>query len=286
MKKLFLALIFLFLSTTILAQIEDRLNEIGEEDMVGYATPLATWTGTFLNSGGYYSASVSKLFGFKISLIGMMISIPDNQTTFEVEDGVESATFFGEKGAAVPGSQGYVVYPPGVNQTSVPTGIPQIAVSTLGSEVMLRFLPATQIEDVEANLLGVGLKHSISQYLPLVPIDIAVQVMYNKFSLESPELNISTTNLAFNAHASRSFGLFTLYGGLQYETTTMDIDYTFKGAEFGDELYEKEFSVNMDGDNNVRITLGAALRLAVLVINADVNIGSQTAFVAGLNFEF
>ncbi len=284
MKKLVLLLLFILLSTQVNAQFGDRITDLPEEELVSYSTPLATWSGTYFNSGGYYSANVSTLFGFKISLIGMMILIPDDQTTFEV-DSEESATFFGDKGAAIPGSDGYAVYPPGINKTSIPAGIPQIAVSTLGSEVMLRYFPKVDIEDVSAGLFGIGVKHSISQYIPLIPVDIAIQVLYNSFSLESPEVDMSTTNLAFNAHVSRSLGLVTLYGGLQYETTEMDIDYSFTGTGFEGVVTGDQFSLSLEGENNIRVTLGAALRIAVLVINADVNFGSQTAIVAGINFE-
>ena len=151
---------------------------------------------------------------------------------------------------------------------------------------MLRYIPAVDIEDVSFDLFGIGLKHSVSQYIPLLPVDIAVQIMYNKFSLEGPDLTIGTSNLAFNAHASRSFGLLTLYGGLQYESTSLDIEYVFTGTELGQVLDDDKIKVSLDGDNSVRLTLGAALRLAFLVLNADVNFGSQTAVVAGLNFEF
>jgi hypothetical protein len=283
MKKVLLLVMFLFFTVSLQAQFEDRFNELSEDLQKGYSTPLATWTGTYLNSGGYYSASVSKLFGFKFSLIGMMIFIPEDQQTFKLDDGTETATFFGEKGAAVPGTQGYLVYPPGVNQSSVPTVMPQIAVSTLGTELMLRYIPAFDIEDVSFDLFGIGIKHSISQYIPLVPVDIAVQIMYNKFALDGPDLLIETSNLAFNAHASRSFGLVTLYGGLQYESTTLDLDYTFIEDNTG---LSEQVKASIDGENGVRLTLGAALRLAVLVLNADINIGSQTALIAGLNFEF
>ena len=286
MKKVLVPFLFLLLAVQVNAQFADRITDLPTEELKDYATPLATWTGTYLNSGGYYSADVSTFFGFKLSLIGMMIMVPDDQTKFTTASGEESATFFGDKGAAVPGTQGYVVFPPGVNTTSVPAAMPQIAVSTLGSEVMLRFVPTTELDDVEVGLLGLGVKHSISQYIPLLPVDIAVQLLYNKVSIESPDLDMSTTNLAFNAHASRSFGLVTLYGGLQYESTSMDIDYTFTGIGFEGLSDDEKLSLSLDGDNNFRLTLGAALRLAVLVINADVNIGSQTALVAGLNFEF
>ncbi|MCB0747227.1 MAG: hypothetical protein KDC52_14590 [Ignavibacteriae bacterium] len=284
MKKILLPLFLIVFSIQVHAQAFDGLSELPEQEMKGYSTPLATWTGTYLNSGGYYSASVPKLFSFKISLVGMMIFIPDDQRTFKLDDGTESATFFGDKGAAVPGSQGYAVYPPGVNQTKVPFGIPQISAGTLGSEVMVRFVPTLAFDDVEVGMLGVGIKHSISQYFPLMPLDIAVQIMYNKLSITAPDLDLSTTNLAFNAHASKSFGLVSVYGGLQYESTAMDMEYTFTGSGFGD-LDQNKLKLNLDGDNNVRLTLGAALKLAFFVLNADVNIGSQTAIVAGLNFE-
>ncbi|MBK7980248.1 MAG: hypothetical protein IPK06_09690 [Ignavibacteriae bacterium] len=216
MKKIFL-LLFIIFTIQLNAQFEDRINELSEDLQKGYTTPLATWTGTYLNSGGYFTAGVSKTFGFKLSLVGMMIMIPEDQRTFKLSDGTETATFFGEKGAAVPETEGYLVYPPGVNQTSVPAAIPQVAFSALGTELMARFVPETVIEDVSIDLLGGAVKHSISQYIPLCPVDIAVQAMYNKLSIGSPDLDISTTNFAINAHVSKSFGLAILYGGLQYE---------------------------------------------------------------------
>ncbi|MBI1932167.1 MAG: hypothetical protein HYS24_06490 [Ignavibacteriales bacterium] len=285
MKKIFL-LLFIIFTIQLNAQFEDRINELSEDLQKGYTTPLATWTGTYLNSGGYFTAGVSKTFGFKLSLVGMMIMIPEDQRTFKLSDGTETATFFGEKGAAVPETEGYLVYPPGVNQTSVPAAIPQVAFSLLGTELMARFVPETVIEDVSIDLLGGAVKHSISQYIPLCPVDIAVQAMYNKLSIGSPDLDISTTNFAINAHVSKSFGLAILYGGLQYEKTTMDIEYTFTGDELEGVFENDKLKVNLEGENHVRLTLGAALKLAVFVLNADANIGSQTAFVAGLNFVF
>ncbi|MBK8945459.1 MAG: hypothetical protein IPM32_09355 [Ignavibacteriae bacterium] len=286
MKKVLFPILFILLAIQTQAQFEDRINELSEDLQKGYSTPLATWTGTYLNSGGYFTAGVSKTFGFKLSLIGMMIMIPEDQRTFKLEDGTETATFFGEKGAAIPESEGYLVYPPGVNQTSVPAAIPQVAFSALGSEVMLRFVPETEVEDVKIDLLGGAFKHSISQYIPLCPVDIAVQAMYNKLSINSPDLEMSTTNLAFNAHVSKSFGVAILYGGLQYEQTKMDVEYTFKGDDLEGVFEDDKLKVNLEGENQIRLTVGAALKLAVFVINADANIGSQTAFVAGLNFVF
>ncbi|PID60443.1 MAG: hypothetical protein CR986_04085 [Ignavibacteriae bacterium] len=285
MKKIFFLFLILAFSVKTTAQLNEA-TDLTEKDMEQYAVPFVTSVGTWLNSGGYHSASVSKMFGVKISLLGMVMLIPDDQLTFKLKNGTETATVFGDKGASVPGTNGYLVYPPGFNQNKIPAAIPQIAVSTLGSELMLRFFPKTSFDSVNVNLLGIGVKHSISQYIPLCPVDIAVQVMYNTISMDNNDFDLSTKNWAFNAHVSRSFGLFSVYGGLQYEQSQMNINYVYTGNALGGLLEDKEFSVDMKGDNKMRITVGAALRFAFFVINADASLGAQNVFVTGINFEF
>ena len=84
----------------------------------------------------------------------------------------------------------------------------------------------------KVGLLGFGIKHSISRYIPLIPVDVAVQILYNSFNFEYQDEDMSTkidaSNLAFNAHASKSFGIVTPYFGLQYESATMDLEYEVK----------------------------------------------------------
>lgn len=292
MRKLYIFIFFLAFTGYSTAQLGDKLTQLPPSEVQKYATPLATWSGTYFNSGGYYTASVSKIFGFKLSLVGMMIFIPEEQRTFNVHpyDGYtgseKSATFFGEKGAAVLGSEGFIVYPPGINMSSVPAGIPQIAFSFMGVEAMLRYFPKMNISDVEVNLLGWGLKYNFSQLIPGLPLDIAAQILFNNFEAIHTNADITTSNFAFNVHASKSFGAFSVYGGLQYETTTMDMNYTFDGLGFPGITPEDRVNVSMDGENNMRLTLGIAVKVAVLVLNADYNIGSQNALVAGINFEF
>lgn len=292
MNKLFMFVLFVVFTGFTSAQIGDKLTQLPPSEVQKYAAPLATWSGTYFNSGGYYSASVSKTFGFKLSLVGMMIFIPDDQMTFDVYPydsytGTEkSATFFGDKGAAVMGNGGFVIYPPGLNKSSVYAGIPQIGLSFFGIEGMLRYFPKLKISDVEVDLLGWGLKYNFSQLIPGLPLDIAVQILSNNFELIHPNADIKTANFAFNVHASKEFGNLIVYGGLQYETTKMDMDYTFNGLGFPGITPDDRVSISIDGENNMRLTLGAAVKIAVLVLNVDYNIGSQNALVGGINFEF
>lgn len=294
MKKLFtFFVLFLIGSSSILSQVEDRFAALTEANVKLYATPFATAFGTAMNSGGYHSASISDLFGFSISFQGMYMLIPDDDLTFNpvLPDGYKTgptATIFGNKGAAYAGPAGYITTPPGIDVSAMPMAMPQISASFMGTEILLRYLPEIEISSTgdKISMLGLGARHSISRYIPLIPVDVAVQILYNK--LEITNL-LESKNLAFNAHASKTFGVLTPYFGLQYESSTLDLSYTIKGdPASGDPglQTDRKVSVSLDGDNSFRTTLGAALKLAIFVLNADLNVGSQTTFTGGLSFEF
>jgi hypothetical protein len=294
MKKLITFLIlFILCSSGAFSQVEDRFAALSETNVKLYAQPFATAFGTAMNSAGYHSASIADLFGFSISFQGMYILIPDDQLTYSpsLPTGYTTgptATIFGDKGSAYAGPAGYITTPPGVNVSAMPMAMPQISLSLMGTEVMLRYLPEIKLgnKNEKLSLLGIGAKHNISRYIPLIPIDVAVQVLYNK--LEITDL-LKSKNLAFNAHASKTFGILTPYFGLQYESSSLDITYKINGdPASGDPALQtdRNVSVSLDGDNNFRATLGASLKLAIIVLNADVNLGSLTTFTGGLSFEF
>jgi hypothetical protein len=155
----------------------------------------------------------------------------------------------------------------------------------MGTELMLRYLPSISLsDDEELSMFGIGLKHGISRYIPLSPVDISVQFLYNTLEITGV-MDISA--FAFNAHASKSFSLFTLYGGLQYESSTFDLQYTFTDPSNLDPIKKgTEIKVSIDGDNNFRGTLGGSLKLAVIVLNIDYSLGTQSVLSGGLTFEF
>lgn len=284
MKKFLLLVLFSFLlSIPANAQIEDRFGFLTKADITEYAKPFGTSLGMAFNSASYHSASVSDFFGFSISFKGMYILIPDDDLTFTPQ-GLPAnytpgptATVYGNEGKAFYGPDGYKVYPPGVNETALPFALPQIAASFMGTEVMLRYLPTISLGDKEElSMFGIGVKHSISRYIPLSPVDLSVQFLYN--NLEITDL-MELTAIAFNAHASKSFGLVSVYGGLQYESSTFDLTYTNRDTN-------EKIAVSIDGDNNFRGTVGAALKLAIVVLNVDFGLGSQSVVSGGLSFEF
>lgn len=292
MKKGFsLIVIYLFLSIPSYAQIEDRFGFFTESEITEYARPFGTTLGMAFNSGSYHTADVADFFGFSISFRAMYIFIPDDDLTFtpNLPQGYsteqKTATIYGNEGAAYYGPQGFIVYPQGIGETSIPAVLPQIAGSFMGTEVMLRYLPSISLGsgDEELSMFGIGLKHSVSRYIPLIPVDIAVQFLYN--SLEITGI-MDITAIALNAHASKTFGLFTLYGGLQYESSTFDLEYQFTNPSNLPSVQAGDVKVSIDGDNNFRGTLGGTVKLAVLALNIDYSLGVQSVLSGGLTFEF
>jgi hypothetical protein len=271
----------------------DRFSQLTETNITAYAKPLVTTIGVGINSGSFYTAAVPELFGFSISFRVMLISIPNDQLTYTptlpagYATSPPAPTFWGAKGGqSYLGPGGYISMPGGINETSMPFGVPQITFSLLGTEALLRFVPTIKAGSEDFSFLGIGVKHSISRYIPLVPLDIAVQVMYNKFKLSSI---VEGTNIAVNAEASKTFGLFTAYGGLQWESSKFDFNYTFKGdPNSGDPTLRanKNISASITGDDSFRLILGGNIKLAVVVINIDINLCAQTEFTTGLSFEF
>ncbi|MCX6150765.1 MAG: hypothetical protein NTX22_09595 [Ignavibacteriales bacterium] len=295
MKKISLVIFLSLLFTkTLFSQVDDHFGYIDENEIKQFGKPLVTSLGIAMNTGAFHSASIPKIFGFSIGIRGMIMMIPDKQKTFmpNLPDGYksttgkdETATFFGNEGGIYSGPGGFITYPNGINESTIPFIFPQATVSFMGTELLLRYVPL-KIKDTKIDLIGVGLKHSISQYIPLLPVDIAVQVLYNNFSVQDL---VTSTHFAFSGQVSKTFSMFTLYGGLQYESSKLKFEYNIKGdPKSANPLLQKDrkVSADVDGDNSVRLTVGGTFSLAFLVINADYSLGSQSVASAGLTFEF
>lgn len=291
-------LLFPFYST---AQVGVNLNSLPPDEVSQYVKPLSTWFGTYFNSGTYYNADVDDLFGFKFSIVGMWTLIPEDQKTFQpnpqaagVGEVDPTATVFGNKSSYFLSSQGFFTYPAGLSLNAVPMGIYQFSGSLLNTELMVRFFPRVKFDDAKVGIFGFGLKHEISSHIPLLPLDISVQFLYNNFGFEyvgddaENYTKIESNNIAFNVHASKTFGgLFIAYGGLQYESSSMDLGYFFEDPNgLYPQLANKKHDVKIDGDNTIRLTLGGALKLGFFVINADVNVTKFTTFTSGISFDF
>lgn len=295
MKKIVpVFLLALLFSIPLAAQIDDRFGYIDEKEIQQYGKPLVTALGTALNTGSMHTARVPRLFGFSIGIKAMVMIIPDKQKTFtpnlpagyqSVTGSKETATFFGDQGGIYLGPGGFYTYPNGISESNLPFAFPQATVSMMGTELLVRYAPL-KIKDKNITLFGLGLKHSISQYIPFCPVDLAVQAFYNKLSADNL---FSSKHFAVNGQVSKTFGLVTAYGALQYESSKVNFDYSIKGdPTSANPLLQSDRNVTADvtGDNTMRLTVGGTLSLGFFLVNADYSVGSQSAASAGITFEF
>ncbi|HEX7069872.1 MAG TPA: DUF6588 family protein, partial [Rhodothermales bacterium] len=134
--------------------------------------------------------------------------------------------------------------------------------------------------------LGLGVRHSVSQYLPLLPVDLAAQVTWQKMGIQdSGDSEVLGASMwAMSVMASKSFFLATVYGGLQAESARISVDYTY--VDPSGELPDQDIHFSMSGRNRVRALAGLGLNMGPLVLNVDYSLGSINVVSAGLGLAF
>jgi hypothetical protein len=180
-----------------------------------------------------------------------------------------------------------VPLPPGLLNTSIaPLAIPQIGAGTIfGTDAQLRYLPETDISDYgSVSLFGLSVRHSLSQYIPLSPINLAVQGTWQRLSVSgNAEPNageiIDASGWALNAQISKSVPVapITFYGGVQYEQFGVDVGYTFQ-TDAG----TSTVSFDQDASNSVRALAGVSITLAIIQLNVDYALSSNNTVSAGV----
>ena len=85
-------------------------------------------------------------------------------------------------------------------------------------------------------------------------------------------------NSIITLQASKGFSILSVYGGVGFESSSMDVNYVT------DSGVPVKFS--LDGDNKFRTTLGARLKLLIFTINADYNMGEFNTVNMGIGLTF
>ena len=299
-----------------------QLSKAAGQNAVSYVKPLLSGFGADLNSGFYHSADLHDVLGFDIGLklSAVMPTDADKSFNFVLPDhitysgltlaaGVDydknvsgSPTALGDKtgkdvkvkssSAFVP-LRGQTIFttPQGFDLKTVPLVVPQASVGLpLGFEVIGRFIPTMNIPPSgfgdpvgKMNFLGFGLRHSIDQYIPLCPVDIAVHFMTQKLTISDNNDNkiLSGSGTAYGVEVSKSLAVLTVYGGFQLEKSKWDIEsYKYSDPSTGTSVQIQGFSV--DGDNTSRFHAGIRLLLLVVNVHADYSFAKQPVVTAGV----
>ena len=308
-----------FLSSPAHAQSDDlseALGNIGEEYATNYTQPVTDALGAGLNAGLFRTAEVGgrglvPALDVYVGVSAMGAFTSGSADSFQPEDEQFTTdngrtvtitynpdrvpTAFGEENspgtATISDEQGNsteVELPPGLLNTSIaPLAVPQVGVGTLlGTDAQLRYLPETSISSYgSVSLFGLSVRHSLSQYIPLSPVDLAVQGTWQSLSVSGNEQDgvVDASGWALNAQVSKSLPVapITFYGGLQYEQFGVDVNYTFRPTD-GSDLGQSEIAFEQDASNSVRALAGVSVSLAVFQFNVDYALSANNTVSAGL----
>lgn len=272
---------------------EETIEQLSSENVRGYLQPMLDGFGANINSGFPGSARIKSLgLTFRLQIIAMGTLIGDAEKTYKAtppfpfpQTPVETATVFGGEGAVVQHPSGieYKFQNGQIKTNIIPFLVPQLTIGDVfGTQATIRYVPVPSMDDFpQVTLFGIGVRHSVSQYLPLVPVDIAAGLFYQSFTVGD---YIDTKATAFSAQVSKTLAVLTLYGGLQYESTNIDLSYTYTGPLPPGDESDRNVSLSLKGENKFRLTAGLGLSLGILHLHADVGIGKVTVLSAGLGF--
>jgi hypothetical protein len=278
------ALVLLCASPASAQSVEDVLGRYSGPNAEGYLQPLADVLGAALGSGWARSADIQSGFHLRLSVIAAGAPISGDARTFAgtTEDfdpvtTVDAPTIFGStETVAVPGVGGTSYrFAGGIDADLAGTLIPQVTIGTVaGTEAMVRWFSVDLGDDFgSVSQLGLGARHDVDRYFgESLPVELAAGVYWQSFEIGSV---VDATTFTGMVHTSWSTSVLTLFGGLGYETSSVDVSYTPEGQTTG-------IDVALDGANSVRATAGLGLHLWLFGIFADYTVASQSAFTLGV----
>jgi len=282
------------------AQIEDQISAYTGKNAEGYLQPFADAFGANLNSGIFRSASIPRMgvnIRLEVEVMGVIFS--DDLRTFSAitergfspEQRVDAPTVVGsEKAVIIEGDGGTsFAFPGGFNLHSFAVAAPQLRIGAVhGTEAIFRYFSLntgdTDIGDL--SLFGIGLHHSISQYLPpTIPVDLAAGFFWQRFNVgenKAGDKLIETSALSIGVQASKRFARFFVpYSGLSYDTFSMDVSYE-SSSEDSDTIIDLAF----DRTSTLRMTLGLLINFPGVNLFAEYGLASQSSFSFGIGLGY
>jgi len=270
------------------AQVEGNLSSYTGKNAEGYLKPLQEGFGSALQDALFRSAYIPRTGPqVNVGVNLMIVKFGDDDRTFDAtteegffpETAMEAPTVVGDTLAVrVDGDNATVAYfPGGFDIGSLAIAVPQITIGAYaGTQGILRYIAVdTGDADIGSlSLIGLGLRHSISQYFTNPPVDLAGSFFWQKFQL-GDDL-VDATSLCVGVQASREYSVFEPYVGLSYDTFAMSVDYET-------EVLDERISVDFDDASSLHITAGLGINLSVVHLHGEVSSASQTSFALGLH---
>lgn len=273
------------------AQLSDNLGALSGDNAKGYLSPLPKALSATLNSAIFQSGKVPKnTFNLSIGVRAMGINFKDESRTYTptappgfAPSGpmVAAPTVIGSTLAvAQAGQGGATLYNPGgLDITEFAVAVPQLSIgSVFGTRAIVRWISVdvSNSDFGKIEYLGYGVQHSISQYFPGLPVDLAAGFFKQTFDIGKNDL-VTSDALHFNVTGSKKFSAFEPYVGLGYDTFDMDAKYA-STTNPGNNI-----AVKFDKESNAHFTVGIQALLAFTRLSAEFNAAAENGVAVGLS---
>ena len=222
----------------------------GEQTLQPYADAFSA----DMNSGLFHTAKVNSGFNLYI--------------------GIKAA------GTYVNGDNAYVI---NANKSFslLPMAVPQLNIGSVwGTELSVRYLPQVTIGKYgSVNMWGIGIKHGITSHFKNSPVDAAVQFSYQSLKVNDSKGRdmVSATSFSSSLQFSKELSIFTIYTGIQYESTSIDANVNSNGTDS---------RMSFNNQNKIRGVMGLNVKLGPVNVNGDYTIGKSNSISAGFGFAF
>lgn len=283
-----------------------------------YLRPYGEMLGVSLNSGWYNSAKVHKIGGFDLTISASYTQAPDNKKSFQIPDNLKSLqsmdgattapTMAGSEDSQVrfalqdlPDTE--IATLKGAGASTFVSPMIQAAVGLpFHTEVMGRFMPRVEYGDFgKAYMWGLGLKHSLKDYIPFVKrlpfLQLSVLGAYTHFESSlgvDGGIDVGSGNLEVGSKAytgrlliGANLPVVSFYTGMGYGSTKSNFDVV---GEF--ELPDGDTG-NASNPISLAYTTGAfdfnvgmRVRLAIFSLHADYTVGEYSVITGGIGINF
>ena len=318
----------------------------GEKIIEGFMAPWANGFAASLNGSWYNTAKPHKLGGFDITGSLNLAFVPSSETTFDLKNlGLQTIKFNNTSASTIAPTiagdknEGPALYgevagvrvadfhsPAGTAIKFAVAPTAQIGIGLpFGTELKVRYIPKLKVKEYgDISLWGVGLMHSITQYIPgnaMLPFDLSVFGGYSKLLVNVPismqpanythyttpynvpgsfaDQSLATTIKTFNANLVGSVKLliFTFYGSLGYTKTNTGVEFqgnypfpsvntSTKEVEYINANVKKLDPISIKSFSGLKSTVGFRIKLGVITMNIDYTRAQYNVVSAGLGISF
>ena len=226
----------------------EEFKKYDKDQLEDAANAVVESFGIGVTGGLYHTARTHGTLGFDLGGRAMFVIVPEGES--DVLDSADVTAF------TVP-----------VLQASL--GLP------VGLEVMVRG-SAVKFKGETVSLIGAGVKKNLDSYIPVPAFpSVSAMVAYHQFKAGDV---ITSRHFSIAAMVSKKFVIIQPYGGLGWDYTSMNFEYSYQ-PPIGDEvLVDETIKVN-----TVRLTMGLSVTpLPFVNVFADYNISKYSEVTAGL----